>query len=134
MATSDFYQPDCVCDETVKLYKNRTRTLELTIVTDLGDITGALIWFSIKKVITDEDVDALVTKLSDGIPGGSDAQAKVVDGPNRVIEIYLDPADTVDISAGSYVSDAVIQLLSGEKYQLKEPFRFALEQPVTLAV
>lgn len=136
MADYPFYQPECVCSDVINLYKNRDRTVRITITNeDVGDITNALIWFSVKKLITDTDEDAIIWKVSAGIPGGDDTQAKVVDGPNRVIEIYILPEDTVDVSAGGYVSDAVIQLpVSGRKLQLKNPFRFNIVQPATLAV
>jgi len=134
MADSPFFQPDCVCSDVVNLYKNRDRTIRFTITNeDVGDITGALIWFSVKKEVTDTDSEAVITKKSTGITGGDDSQAKVVDGVARIIEVYVLPADTVDLDAGGYVSDAVIQLPTGRKLQLKDPFRFNVQQPATLA-
>ncbi len=128
------YQPTCVCAEGVTIYKGRHRTLRVTISTDVGDITGSKLWFSVKKEITDEDDDAVIIKKSAN-NGGSDLQAKIIDGPNRIIEFYIIPTDTATLDHGNYNADAVIEIVSGAKrYQLLENFEFRLRQPVTLAI
>ena len=107
------FQPDCVCRQLeVSLYQARNRTIRLTISTDIGDITDSKLWMSVKKALTDADTDALITKLSAN-NGGSDSQARVVDGVNRIIEFYIVPDDTRLLDAGDYWWDAVIELPSG---------------------
>lgn len=128
------YQPTCVCSEGVTIYKGRHRTLRVTITTDVGDITNAKLWFSVKKEVSDADTDAVIIKKSAN-NGGSDAQAKVVDGANRIIEFYIEPTDTSALDHGNYNADAVIELPSSAKrYQLLENFEFRLRQPVTLTI
>lgn len=128
------YQPTCVCSEGVTIYKGRDRTLRATITTDVGDITGAKLWFSVKKEVSDADTDAVIIKKSAN-NSGSDAQAKVVDGPNRIVEFYITPTDTSALDHGNYSADAVIELPSSAKrYQLLENFEFRLRQPVTLTI
>jgi len=126
------FQTDCVCKQlNVMLYQARDRTLRLTITNDIGDITGSKLWMSVKNTLDDADVDAVITKLSAN-NGGSDQQAKVVDGVNRIIEFYVVPDDTRDLDSGDYWWDAVIELPSGRRLQLVDPSRFDLQRVATL--
>ena len=128
------YQPTCVCSEGVTIYKGRHRTLRVTITTDLGDITGAKLWFSVKRQLEDADIAAVIVKKSLN-NGGSNAQAIVVDGINRIVEFYVLPTDTATLDHGNYNADAVIELPSSAKrYQLLDNFEFRLRQPVTLTI
>lgn len=137
----------CLCDSKIKIEKNRDKTLSLKIY-GLGDITGSLIWFSVKEDRDDPDTDAVITKKSAGIPDGSDAQAKVVQGYIKetdetsqfynkyigIIEIYLVPDDTVDLEEGNYYYDVVMQIGGGggRKLQIVLPSGFQIRQPVTI--
>jgi len=99
---ADLYQPECVCSKAeVDIYRMRDRTLQVTITTDVGDITDSLLWLTVKRELGDVDADAVITKLSAN-NGGSDSQAKVTDGINRIIEFYIDRTDTEDLNAGNY--------------------------------
>jgi hypothetical protein len=126
------YQPNCVCSKAeIDIYKMRDRTLQVTITTDVGDLTGSKLWFSVKQNLEDLDVNALITKLSLN-NGGGDDQAMVTDGVNRVVEFYLERTDTQAMDPGDYWMDAVIQLPSARRLQLIPPTRFTLHQPATV--
>lgn len=127
------YQPSCICaGADVEVHKKRDRTLRLTIKnSDVGDITGSKLWMSVKERIEQADIDAVITKKSLN-NGGSDSQAKVIDGANRIVEFYILPADTVALHEGDYWWDAVIELPSGRRLQLVPPSRFTVVTPVTV--
>lgn len=120
----------CDCEQSVAVYKKRDRTLRITL-TGPGDITGAKIWFSVKKEKTDIDTDALITKKSLN-NGGSDAQTMVTDGPNGVLEVYIVPDDTDHLAEGDYWFDVVIETSVGRRLEAVVPSRFRILQPVTL--
>jgi len=136
----------CLCDSKVKIEKNRDKTLKLKIA-GLGDITGSLIWFSVKEDKDDLDSEAVITKKN-AAAGGSDTEAKVVEGYIKetdetsqfynqyigIIEIYLVPADTVDLEEGNYFYDVVMQIGggAGRKLQVMPPSGFQIRQPVTI--
>lgn len=124
-----------MCNIQIEFYKNRDRTIRMTIQNnDLGDITGSSLWLAVKLYIDKLDSDALILKKSADIGGGDD-EAKVVDGENRIVEFYIKPEDTVDLDPGEYFADAVIKLpgVGGRKLQLVDPFLISLKQPVTIA-
>lgn len=132
--TSNLYeQPDCICDDYIILYKKRNKTIQITIKnTDLTDITGADVWLSVKKLITDTDEDALITKKSAGLEGGSNDQALITDPTEKIIQFYIVPDDIdEDFEEGDYIMDAVI-FLDGKTHQLLEPMRCEVKQPTTL--
>lgn len=139
--------PTCLCDSKVKIDKNRDKTLKLKIY-GLGDISGSLIWCSVKEDRDEDDSEAVIVKKSSGIVGGGDEQAKVVEGYIKdtdetsqfydkmigIVEIYLVPADTVDLEEGNYFYDVVMQVGggSGRKLQIMDASGFQIKQPVTL--
>lgn len=135
------YQPTCVCQGDIELYQKRHRTITLEIDdadNELGDITGSLLWFSVKADEESDDTDALISKKSAN-NGGSDAQAKIITatGTLKVIEYYIVPDDTdpaLNTTAlpGDYACDAVIQLPSGRRLQLLNPTRFTILRPTTV--
>jgi hypothetical protein len=135
------YQPDCICSGDVELYQKRNRTIQLEIEDpddELGDLTGSLLWFSVKDDADDEDTEALITKKSDN-NGGSDAQMKLITatGVLKLVEVYIVPDDTdpsvnTGATPGDYTCDAVIQLPSGRRLQLLDPSRFTIMRPTTV--
>lgn len=120
----------CCTDTKVAVYRKRNRTIRITL-TGPGDLTGAKIWFSVKDEKSDPDNDALILKKNLAA-GGTDDQAKVIDGPNGIIEIYIVPTDTVSMSAGDYLYDVVIETAAGRKLEAIEPSTFRLIDPVTV--
>lgn len=121
----------CACgvDAGFAIFKNRNRTLRIT-VSGPGDLTGAKIWFSVKA--SRDDVVALITKRSLN-NGGTDAQAVVINGVGGVIEIYIDPADTISMATGEYLFDVVIETAAGKKIEAVQPSIMKVLQPVTMA-
>ena len=119
-------------DAGVTLYRKRNKTIRVTL-TGPSDITGAKIWFSVKQEGEDADADALITKKSLN-NGGTDQQAMVIDGPGGILEVYILPADTENMEAGSYVYDIVIELAGADPRRLEAvpPSLFQILQPVTL--
>lgn len=111
------------------IYRNRNDKIIATLVGP-GDITGFKIWFTAKVNKDDADVDAVITKKSAN-NGGSDAQAKVTDGPNGVLEIYFIPTDTATLESSEYWFDIVIENTIGEKKQALGASTLNLKQPVT---
>ena len=125
-------QPKYDCTIQINLFKKRDRTFRMTIQNeDVGDITGSSLWMSVKEQMGDEDSESVIIKRNTEA-GGSDSEAKVIDGENRIVEFYIVPSDTEDLSPGEYFADAVIMLPSGRKFQLADPFLFSLKQPITL--
>jgi len=113
----------------VEVYQGRDHTLRVTIKTDVGDITGAKLWFAVKESADVDDAQAAILKRSANA-GGSDAEAKVVDGQNRVVEFYISRDDTPGMTEGDYIADAAIELPTGKRLQLLQPLRFVVIQPV----
>lgn len=125
-------QPKYDCTIQINLFKKRDRTFRMTIQNeDVGDITGSSLWMSVKEQMEDEDSEAVIMKRNTEA-GGSDSEAKVIDGENRIVEFYIVPSDTEDLDPGEYFADAAIMLPGGRKLQLVEPFLFSLKQPITL--
>lgn len=125
-------QPKYNCTIQINLFKNRDRTFRMTIQNEsIGDITGSFLWMAVKKNIEDSDIEAVILKRNTEA-GGSDSEAKVIDGEDRIVEFYIVPSDTEDLDPGEYFADAVIKLPGGRKLQLVEPFLFSLKQPVAI--
>lgn len=94
------------------------RTLEVSILTDKNapvDLASAKVYFTVKARISDPDSAALITKRN-AAAGGSDTQITITDAPQGLLEIYLEPADTADVKAGTYVYDVQVVLANGKTY------------------
>ncbi len=125
-------QPKYNCTIQINLFKKRDRTFRMTIQNDdVGDITGSFLWMAVKRQMDDDDSEAVIMKRNVEA-GGSDSEAKVIDGENRIVEFYIEPSDTEDLKQGEYFADAVIKLPGGRKLQLVEPFLLSLKQPIAL--
>jgi hypothetical protein len=114
----------------IAIFQKRDQTIRATI-TGPGDITGAKIWFTVKRDKADIDTDALITKKSQN-NGGSDADAKVTDGPNGIVEVYIARDDTDHLDPGDYWYDVVIENVSGKRMQAVVPSTFTIMRPGTL--
>lgn len=115
----------------VETFQKRSLAIRVLISTDVGDITASKLWLLVKKKASDLDLAAVITKKSLN-NGGSDSEAIVVDGPNRIIDFFIVEADTESLEPAKYNYDAVIQFPSGDKTQLVPPSQFLVKQPVTL--
>jgi hypothetical protein len=120
----------CSCEQSVSIYQKRSLTLKITI-TGPGDLTDYKIWFSVKQYREDTDVDALITKKSLN-NGGADTEAKVVDGPNGIIEVYIVPTDTDGVTPGDYLFDVVLESPTGSRMQAITPSNFSILRPITV--
>jgi hypothetical protein len=127
---------------------NRTNTSALTIdrgasktflITVLDnnnaqvDLTGALVWFTVKERL--EDVTPVISKRNLAA-GGDNAQALVLlpqTGTTKgQFEIYLVPSDTACLKTDhSYVFDIWVELTSGKRYQVVKKRTFIIEEAVT---
>ena len=98
------------------------RTLECVVTyasTGLPvDLTGSYIWLTAKNKSSDLDAAAIIQKMST-LAGGDDTEIKI-DTPmtNGSFEVYLIPADTTLVDAGSYMYDIRITLASGKTYTI----------------
>lgn len=121
----------CACKTsiTLYLYKGRDRTIRISI-DGLGDITGFKVWFSVKST-RDPEATALIDKRTFN-NGGSDNQILITDGPNGILEVYIDPVDTTDLEYKDYWWDLVVGSTPPEKIrQIVDPSIFKLLKPVT---
>jgi len=75
------------------------------------DLTGAVVYFSVKRIVYDADVDAVIAKDSEG--GG----LTIVNATQGEVNIYLTPADT-SITPMDYVFD--IRVAKGSNIFSKE--------------
>jgi hypothetical protein len=117
--------------DSIEVFRNRDLTIKVTIRNaSVGDIDGSKLWFSVKSSIDTEDASAVIYKRNTAA-GGGPTEAEILDGPNREVAFYIDKSDTVNQTSGMYITDAVIELLSGKRYQLLIPRQFAIKEPVT---
>lgn len=115
----------------IEIFQKRDKTIRISIITDVGDITNAKLWLFVKTKTSDLDEEAVITKKSLN-NGGADTDAIVVDGPNRIIDFFIVETDTESLEPMKYNYDAVIELPGGDKVQLIPPSEFKIKQPVTL--
>jgi len=124
----------CCVDRNVEVFQKRDQTLQFTLKTSAGVpfiMTDPKIYFSVKKEGDDLDAQAVISKANTKA-GGSDDQAKLTDGTNGVLEVYIKPDDTKDLDPGDYLYDVVIETAAGKKLQAVEPSRFRILQPITV--
>lgn len=89
------------------------------------DITGATLYFTARDKA--DDSAPLFQKTSASL-----AEIELSDPKGGVAKIYLEPADTQDLSAqGSYVFDVWVELASGSRYVVIPPASIQILQGVT---
>jgi hypothetical protein len=86
----------------------------------------------VKRELGEPDTDALIIKRNTAA-GGNDSQIKITDGPAGILYIYIKPADTVDLDAGDYWWDVVIESTIPKKMQAVSPSTFKIREVVTVA-
>ena len=102
-------------------YRGDSKTLELTVTDGNGDavnLTGAYIWFTVKKRAKDVDSKAVITKATANVDGGGDEQILITSGSLGLVEIYLVPADTEDLNPPDYKYqfDVQVKTAAGKVY------------------
>lgn len=102
---------------------------------NLVDLTGALIWFTVKNRL--EDPYASIAKRN-AAAGGVDNQALISAQSGVTLgqfQVFGDPADTAPLDpAETYISDAFLQLPGGpplKRYQVMRNRGFVIDPAVT---
>lgn len=125
----------CVTDKEISVSAGRHHTATFTLTTSTPsagtpmDLTGASVWFTVKRDIDDEDADAKVWKRNT-VAGGGDSEIDVTDETGGVLDVYIVPADTEDLD-GAYWYDLVVENSSGRIIQAVEPSKFTVRNTVT---
>jgi len=118
----------------ITMYIRDDRTLSVAADTEKGapvDLTDAKLWFTVKQRATDLDADALIQKRTANA-GGSDGEIKVITPATGKAEIYVVPADTVDMNPGTYIYDIQVTLANGKTYTITRD-KITFKEDVTKA-
>ena len=75
------------------------------------------IWFTVKDRTSDEDSQAHIMKRNTAA-GGSDSEILVTNPTGGAMEVYLVPADSVDMNPGTYQYDVQVILANGKTYTI----------------
>ena len=111
----------------LEIVRGTSKTLDVTVLDEDGDpfdLTGATIWFTVKKVISDEF--AVIQKKSD-VP----AEIVITDARAGTCEIYLLPDDTRLLDVREYVFDIWVVTAAGARYLVAGPSTLELQNSVT---
>lgn len=109
----------------VQLVRGTTKTFELTVLDDAGgafDLTGASLWFTVKKTI--KDVDFVVQKRST-----DPSEIAITSAKEGKASIYLLPADTNLLDVREYVFDVWVVVVPTPP---ATPLRYLVVGPSTL--
>ena len=121
-------------ENVINMYIGDHETLEVTVYDSDDEDTRAVVplvgtekvWFTVRLKISDDDYVIQKKSLSAG--GGND-EILITDGTNGVLEIYLEPADTIDETATRYIYDVQVEYDGEIKTIIKS--RLILEDHVT---
>jgi hypothetical protein len=105
-------------DQRIQMYLRDDRTLSLVVNDhndDPVDLTGAKITFTVKSKMGDPD-DQSIFQKKDAAAGGGDTEIKILDAPGGSAEVYIVPADTLNVSPGNYMWDVQVTLANGKTY------------------
>lgn len=127
----------CLCVDGVSVFSGRSHTIRFTLSTVTPpadavpmDLTDASIWFSVKNSTSDDDSSARVYKRNLDA-GGSDLEIKIIDATGGIMEVYITPSDTEDMSEGDYWFDVAVKNSSGVAIEAVSPSRFHVKYTVT---
>lgn len=115
----------------IKVARGDSKTIQITVRDKFGDLapfdlTGAIVYFTVKKTIAETDASAVIAKTSDG--GG----ITIISAANGEFDIELTPGDT-SITPMEYVFDVRIAK-SGSVYSMEEPDIFKISPVVRRAI
>ena len=119
----------------ITMFIRDDRTLSVSVNRDTGapeNLTNAKLWFTVKQRATDADAQALIQKKTANA-GGSDAQAKVINGSTGKAEVYIVPADTLEMNPGTYIYDIQVTLANGKTYTITRD-KITFKEDVTKAL
>ena len=126
----------------LEVFKGRDK-IEKFYIAGIGTLSGAAIVFTVKQDIDDTEI---AFQKKNTAAGGDDSQIKIIEDYIKyeedpesplyglmvgVVEVYIQPADTDDLSEADYRYDMVITISSGRELQVIRPSRFKILQPVT---
>lgn len=113
----------------ISMLIGQDKTLQLAVSNGAGspiNLTGAVVHWRMK--VATSDASALISKSSD-----TPAEAVVTDALKGRAEIFLVPADTASLAAGTYVYDSWVVLGgSGEQHPVIGPSPLILKPAVTV--
>lgn len=116
-------------ENAVDVVRGTSRTLSLTVSDSHGDavdLTGSRVVFTVKCRAS--EVDPEIFKDS-----ANGALEVAITGPTLgQAEVYIQPADTHNLTVGKYVFDVWVILVSGERHLVVGPGEFNVKQGVTL--
>jgi len=96
----------------ISIYKGDSRTLEVTVTDTSGaavDITGYTMKFTVKK--SEADTTNTIQKTTTLA-----TEIDLTDPANGIAEVYLLPADTLNLKAGTYVYDVEVTTDTSKVY------------------
>jgi hypothetical protein len=127
---------DCACSDGISIFPGRDYTAKITLTIDVPvpstplDLTGALLWLSVKDETSDSDADALILKRNTAA-GGDDTEILIMDATNGDLEVYFVPDDTNGWSEGDYWFDLVVETSSIGRKQAVPPSCFHVGYTIT---
>lgn len=131
MSSTSFLQAS---PNALQMVRGTSKTIELTVSDENGDafdLTSAVVWFTVKKRITDETV--LIQKRSTIV-----SEVAITDARAGQAEIYLVPGDTFKLDTREYVFDIWVIIPGDEdlglleaRYLVVGPSAFELQASVT---
>lgn len=92
------------------------------------DLTGAKVWFTVKNRV--EDTSPAISKRNT-LAGGADTEVLIVTPLEGLVEIYLIPTDTTNLTATTYIADVWVELASGKRWPIMRRRAFTIEASVT---
>ena len=111
----------------VEIVRGSSKTLKLKVTDGNGEIvnlTGATIYFTVKKNVKDEL--SLIDKSSLSI-----SEIEIPNPTDGTALIYLIPQDTASLAATNYTFDVWVVLSSGERFVVVQPSVFKVTVGVT---
>jgi hypothetical protein len=124
----------CTTAGAISIFSGRDYTAKFTLTTSTGgvsspfDLTGALLWLTVKTTPDDLDENAIVSKANLAA-GGADAEILITDAAGGEVEVYFVPADTAGVD-GNYWYDLVVEV-GGKRMQAVAPSQFNIKETVT---
>lgn len=105
--------------------ESKTLRLEVTQSSVAVDLTGAVVYFTVKQGVSDRD--PLFQKTST-----EPTQIEITNPRAGVANILLTPVDTANLDAGDYIYDVWIHYTAtGKRFPVVYPSTFRVELPVT---
>lgn len=119
----------------ITMFLRDDRTLSVTVNEENGDpvnLTNAKLWFTVKQRATDLDTQALIRKKT-ASAGGSDDEIDITDATGGRAEVYIVPADTLNMNPGTYIYDVQVTLANGKTYTVTRD-KITFKEDVTKAL